>query len=1458
MDFLQYCTFTGAAFPEPFVKLELEKELNKAKLLPKVTGKEGRELQKNWQVYRRILRRLAVKGGAVRVKNHVIEPLLKALGYSTLIKADDVLTREGQETGGYLLQIEGENEENFSGLRVWSSEFEEDLDAPTKRGNAYRFSYVKIAQRVLLAKGERVGLLTNGIELRVLISDPVRPDSQIIIPIATHWKNSPDVPDTYLLVLALTSPGGVRLIPELVDKARLQQAVVTKELRVQAKLAIRDFIRGVLAQPENEGPLASREPDPLARELWQEGLIVVYRLLFVLHLEASSDLARQFRFASGSLWRGSFSPNTALAPYVRRVLDEGMETGEFLEGALRSLFRMFSSGELANFPEMPIRSLGGVLFGKDSTPLLSGLRWGERSVAVLLDKLLWTMPRRGGGGRERIHYGTLRVEDLGRVYEALLELEAGIAGERMCRLRREKLEVVLPLSQGEKYRPVSQVSESAEWDDDDGDEGRSSKKKSKVQWIEEIPKGEFYLRAGLGRKSSGSYYTPESFVRFLVEETLGPLVAECCPAEEPQPEAILRLKVLDPAMGSGHFLVGACRFLADRLYEACCACDSLEKRYLKVADEAATEEERTAAVAKAREYGDRVRALAVEPPTPEGYLPSHAVEESSLFGVSAPLALAICRRLVAVRCLYGVDKNPLAVELAKLSLWIESHSEGLPLTFLDHRLLAGDSLTGPFFEYLFREPVSGDDVQKLLWRDVNDGFRRAIASALTRVRQLEATVGVDVRDIERKAAAKAKLDRDLAPFVVLAAAWSGGAMLGEGMADDVAYSNLFKYVGENGDLPEDLSVVIGFGEGKDKSDFARGEQTPLLLKAIALGLGVAEVSPKREDLLTVLSRKDCPKALAYDLVFPEVFYPDGEVIFDGQTVTNRRGFDVVFGNPPWDKMLPADKEFFASYNFAILEAKNKHERAPIEEALKADEKVLMAYEKYIEAFRTNERLVKSIYKYQIALVNGKKTIGKQDAFRAFMERNAKLLKPFGLTGVLVPSGFHANEGATGVRRLYFQEMACQCCYSFENKNKFFEIDSRIKFATVIAKKGDVTRELSCAFYLHDENWLFKKGGERPPLNYSLDFIEKTGSEYLSLLELQSAKDVEVAKVCFANGELFGKVCERLNIKLGRELNETDDDGRFTPTNEVLEANKDPREPDVAKELLSKGYLVLHEGKTFHHYDDRWGERPRYLVSLKKVGDKKDWLDASQFYRLAFRDVSSSTNERTAIFSYLPPALFLNTSPCERQPGNRSNASALFLMALANCFTSDWGIRLKVAAHVNLFILLNSPLGVDLSLKTFLAHSALRLTCNHKGYEPLWREQLGKEWREKTKEPLNFPAVAKESDRWEIRGAIDALVASSYKLNREQYTHILSTFNHKSYEKAPKVCLAKFDELEKIGVDAFVEKYDPYHDIPLNEELPKGAIELPIEEIKTATTDDGFALTSPPVKEKPKEGKKRKN
>ena len=296
---------------------------------------------------------------------------------------------------------------------------------------------------------------------------------------------------------------------------------------------------------------------------------------------------------------------------------------------------------------------------------------------------------------------------------------------------------------------------------------------------------------------------------------------------------------------------------------------------------------------------------------------------------------------------------------------------------------------------------------------------------------------------------------------------------------------------------------------------------------------------------------------------------------------------------------------------------------------------------------------------------------------------------------------------------------------------------------------------------------------------------------------------------------------------GRELDMTNDSHRFTPTHDILPSGDDPRDPLVARRLLEKGYLTLHEGKTFHQYDDHWGERPRYLVHVDQLADKPAWREAARYYRLAFRDIASSTNERTVIFGCLQPGqLFGNTAPCERNPQQRAAADSLVLSAIANVHTFDWTLRQKSAAHVNLFILNGCPVpALSSKARILLSHSALRLTCNHEGYDALWQEQLGNAWREPTLKHT-WPVLSGDDARWAVRAAIDAVVADAYGLIRSQYEHVLSSFSHRSYPGAPELCLAAFDDLKSIGLDAFAKKHDPYWEVPLNESLPRPVIDLP--------------------------------
>lgn len=1429
------CSFFGPALPEPFVRLELERQLQKHDLLPSA---RDRIIETEYEVLRTKLRNMSPNSGFLAIRNRLLEPLVSRLGYESIEPAPAVVTREGEEDGGVLLR--GPDSVN---LRCWSTGFDADLDAPSKRGRAYRYSPVRVAQRVLLASGERVGLVTNGTQLRLLLCDPARPDSEIVFNL-DYWRNERRLPDSYTLLLALASPKGVTALPDIIEQARLQQSRVTKELRTQARQAVEAFIQHVLDNPANAAALAAHtDRAALAKELWREGLILVYRLLFVLKCEATHDPSRVFKFAGTSIWRNTYSPTTALARIVRKLLDESAQTGRFLEDGLRVLFRIFAEG--MDLPGVSVRPLGGALFGTQSTPLLSGMQWGEHAVAHLLDKLLWTTPRRGVG-RERVHYGPLDVEDLGRVYEALLELEPGIAGEPMCRLRRSKLEVVVPAAQGERYRQVEPATEALadeENEDEEAEEpeeedtparGRGRGAGTKVQWIEEIPAGRFYLRVGLGRKASGSFYTPHSFVRFLVQETLGPQCDERSPRDNPQPLRVLELKVLDPACGSGHFLVEACRFLAGRLYEAVRLCDELGAEAEAQAETETDADRKRILMDQAKEYRNRIVALPDERDELLQYLPSRSqgADEGNLSSYANARAEAICRRLVAVHCIYGVDINPLAVELAKLSLWIESHAEGYPLTFLDHRILVGNSLTGPFAKDLIKAPGSQQPVRDLFSQNLYPSMQRHLGHALKLVRHLEASVGTDAADIARKLELKLELDERLLPFRVLAAAWAGGVMLGTKQpdgrprCDDEAYAELLRHVGQQGAMPERIA-----------SDNLRA--------MIAKGLGVGEIPVETAPLTLAMTGRaeegDVPKALRaivpalpYDLAFAEVFHPTG-------IPHGLHGFDAVIGNPPWDAIQFKSKEFFAAFDFEILNAPTKRERTVIEQRLTADAEIKALFDGYVESFEALKRGIDVVYEYQKVFIDGDLCGRQLDAFRVFMERNAQLLAPDALTGVVVPSAFHANEGATGVRRLYLEKMALQCCYSFENKRKLFEIHSSFKFAVIVARKGQTTTEFPCAFYLHDDEWLFNENRTQSLLRMRFEFLQRASGEYLNLLEAESQFDLDTAFQLYAAPTSFKHFCEATRIRWRTtELHTTHDAQKYEAVSRHLADGQDPRNPETTSQLIARHVSPLTEGKTFWQYDDQWGPRSRFVVPHANLGAKAHFLADAMYFRTAFRQIASATNERTVVFCLLVPGVIaVETAPIEQGVGTRTSASALYLLAVANSYSFDWVVRLRSGSHVNLFIIEQSPLPTARS-GGVLERAALRLMCNHAGYEPLWREQLGDNWREPGRAPFSWPVLEGDDARWAVRAAIDAVVADAYGLSREQYAHVLSTFSHSSYPRAPELCLAAFDELRQIGLEEFCKRHDPYWDIPLNENLPQPVIDLPIPEAPS-TQDDGGPL-----------------
>ena len=425
-------------------------------------------------------------------------------------------------------------------------------------------------------------------------------------------------------------------------------------------------------------------------------LLALYRLLFILYAEA-----RDPRLDEHQLYRDSYSAQGLLDEILRdpRKVFAANRAAMWLR--LLALFDIYDRGLPPITPWQNIPPRGGDFFSA-STPegqLLARARLPDRTVAEILLHLATTVPRRGIG-RERISFRELDIENLGAVYEGLLEFEPRVASApmfeirvqgrsyvlqaaeavRLCELKRLRLRGDVEIAGGTPvaalFRDAAAETEvqtdegngfPADPNDEPGDAG--VRKGGTALLARRFEPGAFHFVPGPSRKGSGSFYTPRPLVQDLVHHALEPAIANK-PAS-----AIERLRVVDPACGSGHFLVEAMRFLGRALHRAWVDehgsvppaefRDTIGQGW--DADWQASDEEARAARSEARAW---------------------------------------CKRRIAERCLFGVDLNPTAVQLARVALWIESSAGDRPLTYFQHHVRQGNALLGTWLSRLRVPPCS--------------------------------------------------------------------------------------------------------------------------------------------------------------------------------------------------------------------------------------------------------------------------------------------------------------------------------------------------------------------------------------------------------------------------------------------------------------------------------------------------------------------------------------------------------------------------------------------------------------------------------------------------------------------------------------------------------------------------------------------------------------------------------
>ena len=945
-------------------------------------------------------------------------------------------------------------------------------------------------------------------------------------------------------------------------------------------------------------------------------LKIMYRIWFLLYAESRDLLpVRDERYAPLSL--------TSL-----RIGLDGMESepdaGDCWERVLK-LFRGIRTGS----PKHNLPQYNGGLFRSD--PEIDGISIRNRHAVQALRGF---MERDG----EAVDYASLGVRHLGHIYETLMEFE----------VRQADRDIML-LEDRKGVREVASRAESTY----------------------SYRKNDLYIvsKAGaISRKSSGSYYTPEEMVSFLVRRGLEPIFLEreemmaadiARHTKERSEESrlacmnrLLDIQVLDPAMGSGHFLVEALNQITRWV-------TGVLERHPGHPLLSEIEEDRGLVLSEQRR-----RSITIN----EGLL-THDV---------------LLKRRIMKRCIFGVDINPLAVELARVSLWLDSFAIGVPLTYLNHHIRVGDSTIGGW-----RTDIIGAKNHSL------DGWIEATDRVGEIMERVSRSADLTVSQARASEDAHDEYERVMEPH--------------RGLLDAHCAAQIDKEIIPKRVRDDPVGYIRRLAGGKPED--------PDLQKA----------------LVRVQELRESHRFFHWELEMTDAF------------TDTRYGFDLIVGNPPWDKVKLYDNEFFTQYYPAFRSINTKPKKtAKMNEILK-NRRIKAEYERYLLSFKERSAFY-GTYKMQ--------GDGDRDMWQLILERIFGLIGKGGIMSVLIPSQVLSNTGSTGIRTRILDSDIRQM-YVFENRKRIFPIDSRYRFLLLTVCNTEGPDVFSAGFYLHYMSSLETDEAERGKFHtLSKEMIRRVSPDTLQMPEIGGNELAILAKMSGSS-------------TLGREQ----EDGWSVALSRGFDRTNDA---DLLKER-GRGWPVL-EGKSIHQFNHSFA-RPGFTSSmsagLERERKKRVYGRSSKnffhSYRLAFRDIARSTDMRTIIASIIPPQQFFTntlraavlTRNGSLELGNDYNRKISYLCGVLNSMVFDFATRSKIQMTVAT-VIKTIPLP-NTTHSDKIAKLAAKLLAGADEFEG-FAESLRVE---------NVPMSPRE--RIHANAQLDALVAHAYGLTREEYAAILDSF-----------------------------------------------------------------------------------
>lgn len=1189
---------------------------------------------------------------AAAITQHLVLELLRdAFGYSNLSQVKSITVGERH----YPVQLLAGNLPIVVAPHTMGLDDADTRFAITDSGSRKKSAF-QLAQELLNASSEHLwAIVSNGKQLRLLrdAATLTRPSFlEVDLQDLLSGQRYAEFTNVWRLLHASRAGNGLQsCIWERWREAGQEEGTRVRDgLRLGVTQALLTLGEGFLQHPSNEVLRRALHDGELSKDAYfQQLLRLIYRLIFLFSVEERGLLHPADENKETIAARRAYSEGYAVAR-LRELCLKRRARNRFDDHwqALRIVFRGLIEGE----PRLALPALGG-LFAQSQCPQLDAASLSNAHLLAVMQNLRWA---NRGGTLAPVDYRNMGPEELGSVYESLLELVP---------------EIDLP---AKRFGFVGLTSEGS--------------------------------TAGNARKLTGSYYTPDSLVQELIKSALDPVIEQCVANNTSNPvDALLAIRVIDPACGSGHFLLAAARRLAEKLAQL------------------------------------RAPEGAVKP---QDY--RHALRE------------------VVSRCIFGVDRNPMALELARTALWLEGFEEGRPLGFLDHHLQCGDALLGltdlkalelGIAKDAFR-PLSGDD------KEVCKVLAKANATAL--------------KDLKKK--------RDAFAFGQLDVSYAEGSGL-------TALQSIEA-------LPQDSAQQIAIKETAYREFLAKAK-TSRLAYAADLALG-AYLLPKTEAnqgvipnsatlYLTLLgdelpaanalqlaaSQKICLEArvLHWPLAFPQVFAAGG--------------FDCVLGNPPWERIKLQEEEFFATRHRDVFDAKNKAERSrriqwlsegmlakhlypQIDHSVPDCEAEQFLHAEFVSARRSAEAA--SLFAHVKSESGGRYPftgVGDVNTYALFSETISQITAEHGRAGFIVPTGIATDDSTKAFFAHITQTGRLVSLFDIENREAIFpSVHRSYKFCLITlgaAEQAEFVCFATQVGQLTDSRRRFR---------LTPDEFRLINPNTLTCPVFRSERDAELTKklyraapVLIEDGSLAGNAW---GISFMAMMHMSGDSHLF-------------------HEGPGEDRLPLYEAKLIHQFDHRWATytldgssrdvtweekrdpdfsvTPRYWVDAAEVKQRLSDKGWSRSWLMGWRDICRSTDERTVIASVVPITGTGDTLLL-MFPDAKHGARVACLFADQCSLVHDYVARQKVGGthlkyHVKKQLPTLPPDRYTEADLTFILPRVLELTYTSHELVP-WANDLGYD---------GSPFAFDSERRAVIRAELDAYYARLYGLTAEEQQYVLN-------------------------------------------------------------------------------------